>query len=366
VISEQRREEITNQTKNTQIMETNYMEMSHPEQRGEMQEMEASLGEQLIAVAREIDAHRDAAEKSQNAWCKMWSRLGAQKAYSQILKGDLSEVAVAKRLPDFRAVLAAIRAQVGSTGAEPLYGDLPGAEAVTLATLRIMHHEGKDRLILVLGGSGSGKTSALEVLAAEGAGGSRLIRLEADESWKSPRAALRRMLIAAGCPRNDVPGAKGEMLEELIHLLNLSGRCILAVDEAHHVSGTVLNLFKTLLNRTSARIILAGMNTLFAKLRANASEEATQLIHNRLFERVDLTGPDADTARMFLSRRLGGDGGWKAGTLAGICGVAKNCGHWSFLRRIVDQLRSSGTTAAHAASDADLMAAADAARREIA
>lgn len=345
-----------------------YHEASHPERRAEMAGETETPGTpiagQLVEVAAAIEAHRLASGASQNAWARQWPGLGSQKAYSKILAGDFAGISVEKKLPDYRAVLAAIRANVGATGAEPLYDDLPGTEAVNLAALRLMHHDGKDRLILVLGGSGAGKTSALEVLAARGAAGSRLIRLEADETWKSPRAALRRLLLAAGIPKANIPSPLADMEDDLIKALNQEGRCVVAIDEAHHVSGTVLNLFKTLLNRTSMRLILAGMSTLFQKLRANASEEAKQLIHNRLFERVDLAGPDADTTRLFLSRRLGADGGWKPGTLASIADAARHCGHWSFLRRIVDQLRVDGA-AGHAA-DADLMRAAEQARREIA
>lgn len=340
-----------------------FVERSHPEYQAEQEERGQSLASQLADVALQIEAHRKAAGISQNAWSRQWPGLGSQKTYSNIVQGVFGDISLEKNLPNYRAVLSAIRANVGSTGDEPLYEDLPGAEAVTLAALRLMHHEGTDRLILVLGGSGSGKTSAIRVLAAQGAGGSRLIRLEADETWKSPRAALRRMLLGAGVPKADIPGPLADMEDKLIDALNQQGRCVVAIDEAHHVSGCVLNLFKTLLNRTSMRLILAGMSTIFQKLRANASEESKQLIHNRLFERIDLVGPDKDTARRFLARRLGSDGGWKDGTLHNIAGTSVHCGHWSFLRRIVDQIKSSGLASPN---DADLMAACDSARKEIA
>lgn len=349
---------------------TTFIEASHPEvaaernqARREQRNSRRDLGAELVGVARLIEAARAEAEESQNAWVRKWPGLGSQKSYAKIIGGDLADISLEKKLPDYRAVLAAICANVGASGAEPLYADLPGPEALLLTALRLMHHEGKDRLILLLGGSGSGKTSALDVLAAEGGSGSKLLRLEADETWKSPRAALRRMLIAAGVPKGEVPNTLADMEDLLIGRIQDSGRCMMVVDEAHHVSGCVLNLFKTLLNRTQLRLILAGMNTLFQKLRANASEEAKQLIHNRLFQRVDLSGPDKDTARLFLSRRLGADPGWKNGTMFHIASAAASSGHWSFLRRVIDQVRASGIAAP---GDAELIAAADAARKEIA
>lgn len=104
------------------------------------------------------------------------------------------------------------------------------------------------------------------------------------------------------------------------------------------------------------------MDTLFSKLRASASEEATQLIHNRLFEKIHLRSPDADYARLFLSRRLDQDPGWNGSTLNKLCDASRDCGHWSFLRNVVDQLHASGI---QSPTDADLVAASDSARLKI-
>lgn len=340
-----------------------FIEKSHPEHDAEEADQLDGLNAQLTQTAAEIEAHRLAAQppKSQNQWVREWPRLGSQKTYSLIVAGDLETIGVAGRLPQYRAVLAAIRANGGDAGKEPLYEDLAGAQAVHLAVLRLMKHSGKDRLILVEGGSGSGKTSALDVLEAAGAGGSRVIRFNANETWKSQREVMREFLAKLG--KSDIPAVTGEMFRLLVETIKQQGRIIIAVDEAHHVSGQVLNLFKALLNDTELRLILAGMKTLFGKLRASASEEAKQLYHNRLFQRVSLAGPDSEGVRVFLARRLGSEGGWKAGTLNQIAQTAQHCGHWSFLRRIHDQLRNDGIAAPN---DSDLMAAAQSAALEIA
>lgn len=261
-------------------MSATFMELSQPEaaaernaERRELRESRGSQGARLdlaremASVAGLIEAARADSQESQNAWVRKWPGLGSQKSYAKIISGDFQDVSLEKKLPDYRAVLAAICANVSGSGSEPLYADLPGPEALLLTALRLMHHEGKDRLILLLGGSGSGKTSALDVLASEGGSGSKLLRLEADETWKSPRAALRRMLISAGVPKGEMPATLADMEDLLIARIQDSGRCMMVVDEAHHVSGCVLNLFKTLLNRTQLRLILAGMNTLFQKDR---------------------------------------------------------------------------------------------------
>lgn len=345
-----------------------FIEQSHPEHAAEQREAHEAAGRELVSVARQIEAHRKGTrpEKSQNAWVREWPGLGSQKTYSNILAGGLSEINTAKKLPDYRAVLHAITANVGGGEREELYQDLPGAEAVTLAALRLMHHKGKDRLILIEGGSGSGKTSSLDVLESVGAGGSRILRMEADETWKSQRVAMRAMLRKLGVADAKIPAVTGEMMSLLVETINERGRIMIAIDEAHHVSGCVLNLFKSLLNKTTLMLIIAGMNTLFQKLRASASEEAKQLIQNRLYQRVNLAGPDAATARVFLKRRMNLNGcadGWKTGTMQTIAAHAVNCGHWSYLRRIVDQLATSGV---REPGDAELLNAAENARAEIA
>lgn len=346
---------------------TTFVERSHPEYRADHEPEEqdsAPLEARLQAIAIQIDAFRQLRVPipSDRAWAREWPGLGSPRTWSRIMAGDFLNLSVAAKLPDYRGVLAALQAQSRSTAAETLYDDLGGAQEVALATLRLMHHHGKDRLIVIEGGSGSGKTSSIDLLAIGEASGS-IYRLEADETWKSQRVAMRSMLLCLGVPEADVPAATGDRMEKLIHVLTRKGRIILAVDEAHHVTGGVLNLFKTLLNRTELLLILAGMKTLMQKLRAAAAEESKQLFHNRLFIRVTLGGPDQDGTRDYLSRRLSVPGAWKPAIITQIAAAAAHAGHWSYLRRIVDQLRTSGILDP---TDSDLMSAASTAASEIA
>lgn len=343
----------------------NYLEMSHPEFQEEQREAQQALQNQLRAVAGQINAYRQARTPapSDRAWAREWSNLGSAKTWAKVLNGDFEHINVAAKLPDYQSVLAALTAMTKERAAEELYQDLGGAQAVALAALRLMLHHGKDRLILVEGGSGSGKTTSLDLLAASGAGGSKIYRLDADETWKSQRVAMRSMLLASGYPLAEIPDGTGAMMETLKLWVKQKGRVTFAIDEAHHVSGTVLNLFKSLLNSTEMLLILAGMATLFQKLRTAASEESKQLIHNRLFCRVKLAGPDESGVREFLTRRLKVPGDWKTSTLKAIAAAAVHAGYWSYLRRIVDQLAADGNLQP---DDGDLNQAAVKAAAEIA
>ncbi len=344
-----------------------YTTHSHPDHAADLTEAAATaadLNTQLAATARQIEGYRQARRPvpSDRAWAREWPGLGSPKTWALILAGDLSTVSAAAKLPHYRGVLAALASHTKAYAAEELYEDLAGAQEVSLAALRLMHHHGKDRLILIEGGSGSGKTSALDVLAAGEAAGA-MLRLEADETWKSNRVAMFQILAGLGSSPTEIPAPTGERLDKLIATISRKGRIIIAIDEAHHVTGAVLNLCKTLLNRTEALLILAGMETLLQKLRASASEEAKQLFHNRLFARIRLSGPDLEGTREFLSRRLRVPGSWRPATLTSLATAAAHAGHWSYLRRIVDQLAAAGLTDP---SDADLLAAAHTAAREIA
>jgi type II secretory pathway predicted ATPase ExeA len=347
------------------MIRTPFIESSHPEFQAEQAEAQESLKTQLREVAGNLESYRRTLRPvpSENAWVREWPALGSQKTWSKILRTDMDGINIAAKLTDYRGVLAAVQAQSRKRAAEELYDDLGGAQEVTLATLRLMHHHGKDRMILIEGGSGSGKTSSLDLLSVSAASGSSIYRMDANEAWKSQRVAMRSMLRALGLSEAKIPSVTGEMMETLISTIKGKGRIVIAIDEAHHVSGTVLNLFKSLLNETEMLLILAGMSTLFEKLRTAASEEAKQLIHNRLFQRVKLGGPNKDGAREFLSRRLGMESAWKENTLNHLVETARHCGHWSYLRRVVDQLHTNGITEP---TDAEMLHAGQAAAREIA
>ncbi len=338
-------------------------------------ENKEQLEAELFRTGTAIEAHRNLIKPlpSIRQWCKQWPGLGSTKMWSKILKGDFTQMKVEAQLPNYRGVLAALQTQVVERGSDDLYTDLAPAQAVMLAALRLMHHHGKDRLILVQGGSGSSKTSCLQLLSQNEAAGSMVMLEASDVTWRSPRAAIRDMLRGLGVGEETIPAATADMVDELLKVLKRRGRVIIAIDEAHHLNGSMLNLLKMLINKTEALFILAGMKTLFQKLRSVASEEAKQLIHNRLFAKITLTGPDVEGAEMFLTRRLAEVAvgretttlpSWKKATIKAIVSKSLNAGHWAYLRRVVDQVLDFGLSVEEI-DDASLLAGAENALIEI-
>jgi type II secretory pathway predicted ATPase ExeA len=329
---------------------------------------QSELASELTRLASSIDAHRRSHRPapSDRAWVKQWTGLGSAKTWGKILKGDFNGLSIETQIPNYRGVLATLDAETRERGSDELYGDLPPAQAVTLTALRLLHHHGKDRLILIEGGSGSSKTSCLELLAQNEAAGNIILVEASDVTWRSPRAAMYDILRALGCSDDAMPNSTAGRLDKILTILKSKGRVMLAIDEAHHANGTILNLFKTLLNKTEVLLILAGMKTLFQKLRAVASEEAKQLIHNRLFARIELTGPDIEGAEIFLMRRLGLERSpWKKSSLKDLVSRSHNSGHWAYMRRVVDHIHDGGLTADEV-DDATLLTAAQNAQLEIA
>lgn len=336
--------------------------MSHPEAR---EEIAANDRQAHIAILSELGQKIDALRKlhqpqpSDRQWVKKWAGLGSAKTWAKILRDDFEGMDVASKIPAYRSVLATLTAEMQETEKEELYDDLAGAEEVTLAALRLLHHHGKDRLIVVEGGSGSGKTSSLDIIE-KGVGAGNCIRLDADETWKSPRAALGAFLKALGVSQDKMPASKADRLDMVRNRLG-ERRVFILLDEGHECTASVLNIIKTLLNQTGALFIVAGVGTVLQKLRASAAEEAMQLYHNRLFARIKLGTPDAEGIANFLTRRLGTQGKWKISTLKAISASAANAGHWSFIRRICDHLRTQGISDP---DDTDLMAARESAFSE--
>jgi type II secretory pathway predicted ATPase ExeA len=323
-----------------------------------------SMAEDLVTVAERIDAIRQGIKPlpSIRAWTKRLPGLGSDKTWRKILKRDFGGLSISSQLVNYKGVLASLETDAKERADEEFYSDLDPAQVVSLTALRLMQHHGKDRLVLIEGGSGSGKTTSLELLKAGPAAG-MLTVIEADETWKSLRAALGDILEALAVPEKHRPVSTAGRLRKLLEIINQRGRIMLAIDEAQHCTGQVLNCIKTILNRSEALIILAGMNTLLRKLRFIASEESKQLFHNRLFAKVELSTPGQDGAAKFLNRRLAG-GEWKKGTLAQVVKLAANAGHWAFLRRVSDLIRDGGITGPDT-DDATLLQAANQAQAEI-
>jgi hypothetical protein len=311
-----------------------FLEMADPEHR-------TDVAEELVQLAQNIRSWQDVQSPrvSDEQMLRRFPALGSTKTYRRLREADLDGLVCDNHLPKYRGVWAQIEALLGAAAREPLYEDLTPALESGLAVAGLIPQRGKTRLVIIEGPTGSGKTSALEIIAGKYAGS--VAMAEAHEGWASLNCALGDIALALGAvsSRDDLPSSTSDRLAACVTCAQ-RGRRILAIDEGHHCTAAVLNALKTFLNLTDSVVVIACIDTLWRKLTSRAWEEARQLIHNRLYERVRLAPPASADVVTFLSRRvpkLTGD--WKSAA-GKVAVTAHSLGSYAFLRRVAEKLNA--------------------------
>lgn len=322
---------------------------------GELPDLAEGAEQELVSLARQIRDWQDGKKPriSDEQLVRTYPGLGSTKTYRRLRDGDTSSLVIESQLAKYRGVWAQIEV-AGNFMGEEVYPDLTPTFACCVSIAGLIPQRGKTRLVVIEGPTGSGKTTALDVIAAKYAG--TVARTEAHEGWQSLNCALGDVLSALGAAAADQPKSTADRLALIVGTLRRSRRLVL-IDEGHHCTAPVLNALKTVLNLTDSLVVIAGIDTLWRKLTARSWEEARQLIHNRLYERVRLAPPSQADAEMFLGRRVPAlnGGNWKqaAGKVAA---MSAHLGSYAFLRRIGDRLVAEGgepdaTTILEAAAD---------------
>ena len=262
---------------------------------------------QLMEIAARIRTWQIENKLSDNELLRRYAGLGSTKTYTRILTGNTQDLDLDKWIDRFASVETMIQAQAAIIAdADPVYDDLLAPTRLKLAFLEASQTQNQNRLILVQGTSGSGKTAAARVLLKKYP--RRCVYCEANETWRDNlRVLLEGLLGAVGAPVKREEGKRpprpSDMLERLVALLNARRLC-LVIDEAHHLGARALNVLKSLINRTPGEIVLLAMDTLWRKLEMQSYQEARQLIDNRLCGRIVLTVCPVDDVRKIIRRRL--------------------------------------------------------------
>ncbi len=331
------------------------IDLSHPENATEQKD----LADCLITVARQIREWQDAQKPrpSDEAMIRQFPGLGSSKTYKALREGQTTGLILENHLPKYRGVWSNIEALAAQAANEEIYDDLDPAMSVSYAVTRLIPNRGKERLVLVEGPTGSGKTESLRLIANKYRG--NIAEIEAHEGWQTLTCALSDILRGLGCKKNEIPITKAGCIDKIIETLK-ERRSIIAIDEGHHMTAQCLNIIKTIINRTNAVIIIAAIGTLWTKLTARNWEEARQLIHNRLLERVILRAPGTDECETFLTRRCQLTGSIRSAA-AKIAQMAEHNGRYAFLRRVSERVTQLGDGVDNAA----IIAAAESIRTEI-
>lgn len=263
---------------------------------------EMELAARCIQATIKIAAFQTERTWSDRQLLLQFPDLGSSKDWWAMRHGKLDGRSGAELLTAYHSVLAQIEAirEVAAKG-EDLYDDLHPVCELARVLPALITTAGNDRVLIVQGEPGSGKTTAARLLKTRlGAG---LVMIEASDAWgDNPRALLGAILRAMGV--GELPESTVARLDRVLDLMGVSRR-VLIVDEAHHLGPRCLNTLKSLVNQTGWGFCLLCIGTLWRKLERGAYEEARQLTTNRLAERIKLSCPtDRDCQRM-LDRRLG-------------------------------------------------------------
>ena len=262
--------------------------------------MKNSMDNELVETAAKIAAWGEAHGMSRAQLVRNFTDLGSEKSFRDISAGQLEGYNAENQLTKYRAVYATMEELANQGGEEQIYDDLGTVVKIRRAFLGVVKATGTNRVLIVQGESGVGKTTAVGLLRGK-YGTGRISYVEASDVWAdSPNAFLGAILRALGV--TELPAGRVQRLEEVQARLAISRRC-LVIDEAHHLGPHCLNTVKTLVNTTPGEFILVAIPTLWNKLQAHAYQEAKQIATNRLSERVKLTLDEADI-RTYLAKRF--------------------------------------------------------------
>lgn len=297
---------------------------------------------ELMELAQRIAAHAEQEGISLARMVRQYPALGSERTWRDLREGQVDGYDVGTWLNNYRSAWATIEEIGGADGAEPIFDDLQSVVQLRRAFLETTKNAGINRVVIVQGASGTGKTTALRMLT--GKYGTRVLAVEASDAWgDKPSALLGAILRALGKSADGLPASTVRRLEMCQDALGVTRRCV-AVDEAHHLGPHCLNTIKTLVNTTPGEWVLLAIPTLWAKLETRSYLEARQISTNRLAERLRLELRERDIER-FLARGLEAEGSGELKQAAKVIRAqAQGNGNFSFVRDVVGLLRRTGAT----------------------
>ncbi len=309
---------------------------------------ETDSAPRLFELAREIRLYQESQtpRMSDNALLARFPGLGSTKTFKKLREGSTEQLEAAEWLPRYEGVMAQIEAEADSRE-EVIYDDLSFTDEIYQTTLRLLQQRGLNRLLVIEGGSGSGKTRALASVARRLPGG--VVLVEAHEGWNSPWTAAGDILLALGAVKKTEELPNGFAERQSLLIQKLQARRLVEIDEAQHMGARTLNMLKSLLNQTPSYFTIAALDTLWKKLTTGAWEEAKQLLLNRMFARIKIGAPSARDAERFMSRRITLEGD-TVPALKQIIIVARDHGGMAFLRNVAARCHALGVDKADAAT----------------
>ncbi len=257
---------------------------------------DAAMRQELKEIALWLQSYAARRGIPRARFCRENPGLGSDRTFRDFCQGKMGEYNLVPQLAAYRAVKASCEELAAESADEMIFDDLSSVVSLRKAFATVAQSVGLNRVVVVQGESGVGKSTAARLLSQRyGAG--RVITIEASDVWGDrPATLLGEILRAMG--RTELPPSRADRLSDVRQALTVARRCLI-IDEAHHLGPHCLNTIKTLVNSTPGEFILVAIPSLWGKLQGRAYQEARQLTTNRLSERIKLELNEADVARYF-------------------------------------------------------------------
>ncbi|MCW0218366.1 MAG: ATP-binding protein [Prosthecobacter sp.] len=263
--------------------------------------------QELRTLALQILEISNADDLSKAELIRLHPGLGqSDKTITAIAKGRTDDLDIEKWLPAYRSVFNEL---VGASGDDELtlYEELSSAIAVRGQTSRLIYSRTLARILIIKGETGTGKTSALDIIREKYNDMTvqpRVFRVEASAAWGDrPNSMLEEMLSALGVD----PGRRNATarLRKLADTINTRGvGTIIQVDEVHDFGVRCLRTLKTVISQSNVKIQLACHKRLFRTIETEHADDLSQLTGNRLLAIVELGAPQDDDVKILLQKRL--------------------------------------------------------------
>lgn len=206
-----------------------------------------------------------------------------------------------------------------------------------IAAVRRAFGQQRNRLVVILGETGAGKTVVAQAIAAEYPGAATVV--EASETWRdsylAPIAAA-----AKACGLTTLPTSARKAEGALIETLQKRPR-ILIIDEGNYFGPAALNLVKLILNETSSTVVVLALPELWDRIVRGARQESLQL-RNRTAAKISLDSIGTDDARAVLRHHAGefwpGLGKDESKAVAAIVREAVSFGLWNTVVSIAQEI----------------------------
>lgn len=291
---------------------------------------------QLTDLAAKIESWREAHNTPKAQMERRFSTyIRSYRNIERAVKRETGEMDIEKNLSAFSSIWSLLNTPDAKVS-ERAYDDFTAAARLRHAFMRTMTKTGPNRVILVIGPTGAGKTKAREVL--QNTWKTRIASLDATRAWDDRSLGfLSAIWHALG--RSGAVGHSRDGLVRIIHALREERRALL-IDEAHYLGPNQLNIVTTLVNNTPGEFILIGQPTLWSRLETDrgAYLEARQLTQNRLSRRINLNGAASNDVELMIERRLAGlpaSARSKAAQL--IMAHAGSHGNLGFVRNVIER-----------------------------